>query len=165
MLEYIDLVKAWVFCLGVAVLHTAILAFNVGRLRGVHKSFATEEDKARAGGTGTVGDVPEVQRANNAHRNQLENLPLFIGASLLFVVVAVQAYIKSVIDGSPTDRDFLGGIILFAVWVFTRIGHSFAYLNQLQPWRSICFGTSATTIFVIVFYSIINVFANTINDH
>lgn len=142
----LDLLKTWVVTLGVCILQTAILAFNVGRLRGVHKSWATEEDKAKNGGI--VGDVPEVQRGNSAHRNQLENLPLFIGASAIFVFTAAK------------ERDFQAGCVLFVVFAFARIGHSVAYLNQLQPWRTICFLTGTLTIFTTTLYAIINVLAN-----
>ncbi len=64
--------------MGLSVLQTALLAINTGRLRGVHKTFATQEDADKNGGT--VGEHEEVVRSNNAHRNQLENLPLFVGA-------------------------------------------------------------------------------------
>jgi len=77
MLTIVDLVKAWTVCMGVSILQTCVLAVNTGRLRKEHKSWATEEDQKKYGGI--VGDVPEVQRANAAHRNQLENLPIFIG--------------------------------------------------------------------------------------
>jgi hypothetical protein len=171
MLEFTDLLKAWVVVLGVAVIHTVFLAVRVGSLRTKLKSWATEEgaslspagcsapsdrcvlgraDKAKNGGEGTVGEVPEVARAIAVHRNMLENLPLFIGAcestlpalpsallllvslssflltlcvcvmrcaAIIFVFTATSVASKNALNGnSPTDRDYVAGIILFVVW-------------------------------------------------
>jgi len=151
---FLDLVKTWVVCVGVACMHTAILGFNVGRLRGVHKSWLTEEDKVKNGGI--VGDVPEVQRGNAAHRNQLENLPLFIGSSVVFIFATIYAGIKK----SDPEGDYQAGCVLFVVWTFMRLGHSVAYLNALQPWRTVCFLVGQLTMFTISLYAIINVLAN-----
>lgn len=63
-------------------------------------------------------------RYKRAHRNALENIPLFLLTAMLLVMVGVSA---------TTAR------ILFGVFVAARLFHSVAYIGQWQPWRTVSF--------------------------
>jgi len=166
MMDLSDLYKVWALCMAVSVCKTGFLAQRVGGLRGKHKSFATAEDKKGLGGDANAGavtngaaaiDHPEIMRWNNCHRNELENIPLFIGGSTVFVVVASAIWGQSL---SPSNHDCVAGAILFVVWTASRLGHTICYLNELSPARTIVFVLGLVTSYVIPLYAMINAFAN-----
>lgn len=63
-------------------------------------------------------------RYRRAHRNALENIPLFLITALLLPMI-----------GTP----FLAAAILYGVFVVARILHSICYVRQIQPLRTMSF--------------------------
>ena len=55
---------------------------------------------------------PAVERSRRMQRNDLENIPAFLAAGLLFVAVAPPAWIA---------------LLLFALFVLSRLAHTWAY--------------------------------------
>ncbi|KCZ96819.1 hypothetical protein HPO_17873, partial [Hyphomonas polymorpha PS728] len=62
---------------------------------------------------------------------------LFLG--LIYVVAGGSAYIA---------------IPIFGLFVLARLGHSFAYLQGLQPWRTLTFAASVVAIAALIFATI-----------
>lgn len=111
------------------VLWTLALALSTAAVRGLKKSWTSPEDVKLLGGS-TEPDAL-VERIGRAHRNTLENVPLFLVIGLLFVaagapVVGIQAY---------------GYTFLIA-----RVLHSVFYLLKLQPFRTLCYVTSVACL-------------------
>lgn len=67
-------------------------------------------------------------RYRRAHRNALENTPLFM----------ITALVLTLMGGSATL-----GAVLFYPYAALRILHSVSYVKQLQPFRTITFATAA----------------------
>ena len=105
-----------------AVVLTGLLLFlggYTGAMRGRHKSAGNPED----------GKVPEhdhdaVVRVTRAHRNALENIPIFLGLGLAYAIVGA----------SP-----VGAKVTFVGFTGARVLHTFFHLRALQPWRTIAF--------------------------
>jgi len=154
---FTDLVQTVVVLLSFEALKCCLLAFRTGGLRGKHKTFVTKEDQVTLGkGEGAVGaDHPEVVRWNSAHRNELENLLPFLCVVVAFV------YMASVASKGDSSRDPTAGIILFTVWVGSRMIHTICYVNEIQPARTAAWVFGVLTLFATGFYAIINVFVNT----
>jgi len=74
-------------------------------------------------------------RYRRAHRNALENTPLFM----------ITALVLTLMGGSATL-----GAVLFYPYAALRILHSVSYVKQLQPFRTITFATSALIQFVVL---------------
>lgn len=70
----------------------------------------------------------KTERYRRAHRNALENIPLFLITGLLL---------------SLTQVPFVVAAALFGSFVAFRVLHSVAYVGQLQPWRTASFGLAA----------------------
>ncbi len=76
------------------------------------------------------GGNSKTARYKRAHRNALENIPLFLITAFLLSLTSVSTAVA-------------GG--LFGAFVLARLFHSFAYVAQLQPWRTISFAAGALT--------------------
>jgi uncharacterized MAPEG superfamily protein len=61
---------------------------------------------------GQLDPQPEVERSRRMQRNDLENIPAFLAAGLLFVAVAPPAWVA---------------YLLFALFVLARLAHTWAY--------------------------------------
>jgi len=162
--DSLDLIKTWVVIIAFQALKTLFLAARTGTLRGKHKNYLAKEDVATLGqGQGqvvgpaaaAVQEHEEVTRWNSAHRNELENLPPFLGVSLAFIFTALYAS-----KGSAT-RDPTAGIILFTVYAASRAAYTAAYIHGHQPHRTYSYLLGVLCQFVIGFYAIVNVFVNT----
>ncbi len=80
-------------------------------------------------------DPPEVARVLRAHRNAADNILPFAVLGLLFVLWGASPMLTAIFCG---------------VFVVARLGHSFSYLNEKQPWRSLSFGAGVLTTLVMV---------------
>jgi uncharacterized MAPEG superfamily protein len=116
-----------------------ILCLNVlglwgysGAVRGKSKVTHNPEDK---GQKVVESDPPEVARVLRAHRNAADNILPFAVLGLLYVLWG----------GSP-----LTTAIFCGVFVAARVGHSLAYLNEKQPWRTILFSVGGLDTLVMV---------------
>lgn len=70
------------------------------------------------------GGNAKTARFKRAHRNALENIPLFLITGFLLSLTSV----SSTVAGA-----------LFSAFVLARLAHSITYVAQLQPWRTISF--------------------------
>ena len=82
-------------------------------------------------------EVPAVQRANNAWRNDLENIPMFLILALVYAIVGL----------SPTLF-----ILYCVVFTVARILHTIFYLNAVQPWRTIAYSVGAIAMFALMIH-------------
>lgn len=94
--------------------------------RARNKEAINAEDAKPGSETKIVGlDGSEgTQRHARAHRNALENIPLFLITGLLFVMTGPKLALAASI---------------FAVFTVGRIGHSVCYVKGIQPMRTISF--------------------------
>lgn len=97
-----------------------------GAARGRSKTTMNAEDaRTIAKGAQVVPvDPPAVARVLRAHANAMAMFVPFAVLGLLFVMVG---------GGAGTAK------ILFGSFVATRLFHSFVYLREIQPWRTISF--------------------------
>jgi uncharacterized MAPEG superfamily protein len=115
-----------IYAICTVVLAVKMLAVGnwTGLMRVRTRSFVNPED--RKPGTPPAAEVehPSVQRAHRAHRNDLENIPIFLIIALLYVMAG----------GSAT-----GTRAYCITFTAARVMHSVVYLAGKQPWRTISF--------------------------
>jgi uncharacterized MAPEG superfamily protein len=112
---------------------TVVLCLNMlglwgwsGGIRGKTKTTPNSEDATTIAKGANVleAEPPEVARVLRAQRNADVNIMPFLVLGLLYVV-----------NGTSVRAAWL----LFGGFTLVRLGHTFAYLNGKQPWRSIFF--------------------------
>ncbi|HEX8791702.1 MAG TPA: MAPEG family protein [Polyangiaceae bacterium] len=102
------------------------------------KSKTTPNAEDAAGATKLLPDnPPEVARVLRAHANAMANIVPFAIVGLLYVLAG----------GSG-----MAAAVLFGVFTFARLAHSFAYLGGKQPWRTLSFALGAVTTLVLMGY-------------
>ncbi len=111
-------------------LNLLVLANNTALTRARSKEVVNPEDQKLNAGAAVVyeGGNEKTARYRRAHRNALENIPLFLITAYLLTATGVSTLTAS---------------ILFGIFVAARLVHSFAYVNSLQPWRTLSFGLGA----------------------
>jgi prostaglandin-E synthase 1 len=90
------------------------------------------------------GSADKVLRFQRAHRNALENVPMFMISSLLLPLAGV---------------DFLTSAILCGVFVAFRWLHSIAYIGSMQPFRTLSFAIGMLAQVALLVFVCIKVFA------
>ncbi|MEZ4469839.1 MAG: MAPEG family protein [bacterium] len=108
------------------VLNLVLLANTTVITRGKAKEVVNPEDAGLSAGAAVVfeGGNERTARHKRAHRNALENIPMYLVTGLLLAMVGVSATTAGV---------------LYSVFVVARYAHSVAYLRSMQPWRTIAF--------------------------
>jgi glutathione S-transferase len=138
----------------VYVLTTVVLVLNMlglwiysGTVRGKTKTTPNEEDARTIlkGSRLEETDPPEVRRALRAHANAVANIVPFLFIAYLYVTVAAPKAMTA--------------LIVCGVFVLARLGHSFAYLNGKQPWRSMAWGVGLLVTLVTVVLLLIGAWA------
>ena len=121
-----------VLCLNVLALWT-----YSGAVRAKSKTTPNPEDlSGKDKGPALVQiDPPQVARVLRAHRNAADNILPFAVLGLLFVLWGASPMLTAIFCGA---------------FVVARLGHSFSYLNEKQPWRSVSFGAGVLTTIVMV---------------
>lgn len=76
-------------------------------------------------------------RYRRAHRNALENVPLFLITGYLLTL---------------TPIPLVGAAVLYGVFALARVSHSICYVARLQPWRTASFGIGALTQAALLVY-------------
>src|SRR5271166_6440168 len=105
------------------------------------KTFVTPEDASFFAHSAPAADeAPIVKRAAMAWRNDLENIPIFLFLGLIYVTLGCWPE---------------GAFIYFTIFVIARILHTVAYLNGLQPWRTIFFTFGTTICFILSIHILI----------
>lgn len=102
--------------------------FATSAYQGYHRiskmTFKTPEDAKLAGQAPADEELPQVQRAAKAWANDVENIPIFLGLGVAYVLVGASSG--------------------WAAWLFltftaARYLHTLCYLAALQPWRTIAY--------------------------
>ncbi|MEQ1507071.1 MAG: MAPEG family protein [Myxococcota bacterium] len=114
-----------------------VLANNTALSRARHQQVVNPEDTRLNAAAEVVfeGGNEATARYRRAHRNALENIPLFLITGMLLPLV-----------GTPAPL----AISLYAVFVVARLVHSVTYLLQLQPWRTASFVIGALDQLVLL---------------
>lgn len=137
--------------LGYWVISVVVLFFKMHTLslvqlrhRSSARTFRTPEDVAFAGGGFELAEDTGVgQRAGNAWRNDLENIPVYLALSLAFVLLG----------GSAT-----AGAIYFGLYTAARVAHTVSYLAGKQPHRFLAHITSVLTAVVMAVHCLVKLF-------
>lgn len=102
--------------------------FALSAYQGFHRigrrKFVNPEDAAVFNQPPAKEDLPQVQRAAKAWLNDLENIPIFIGLGIAYVLTGA----------SPRAATWL-----FSTFTIARILHTLMYLLGLQPWRFLAY--------------------------
>ncbi|MEA5582673.1 MAPEG family protein [Nodularia harveyana UHCC-0300] len=107
-------------CVVVLFLKMFALSAYQGFYRISRREFVNPEDSAVFNQPPAKEDLPQVQRAAKAWLNDLENIPIFIGLGIAYVLT----------EASPGSAAWL-----FSTFTIARILHTLMYLLGLQPWR------------------------------
>jgi len=132
--------KYYLVCAVILAFNPLVLGGLTGGWRGKCKSPATPEDEKLGGNPFKEKVAPEVQRAMNAHRNAMENVPLAILGGLLYVLAGATPTMVAV---------FMGVIVVFR-WL-----HSLFYLSSVQPWRTAAFAIAALATGGMLVHSVV----------
>lgn len=76
-------------------------------------------------------------RYRRAHRNALENIPLFLITGFLLTLTSIP---------------FTAAAVMFGIFVAARLLHSICYVGSIQPWRTASFGLGAVTQLAVLVY-------------
>ena len=126
---------AYALSLMVLSLNLLLLWAYSGSVRAKTKTTPNREDASTvAKGSKLVdSEPPEVARVLRAHKNAMANIVPFAILGLVYVLAG----------GSATVA-----LAVFGVFTVARVAHSFAYLGEKQPWRTLSFvvGGGATLV-------------------
>merc|ERR1712012_592311 len=116
---------------------TLLMAPITTRFRFKNKTYPSEEDLTIQEGSKVDYTNAEVERARNAHRNDLENILPFLVIGGFYLT---------------TDPDLKTTRMLFRIFTVARILHTLAYLNGVaQPTRFLSFLTGmGVNVFMVV---------------
>ncbi len=103
--------------------------YRISRLQ-----FQVPEDARLVGRAPASEELPQVQRAARAWRNDLESIPVFFGLGAAYVLL---------------DAPATPALWLFGAFVVARVAHSICYLLGLQPWRTISYLIAIGALFGI----------------
>lgn len=105
--------------------------------RNQHSEVINPEDKKLSDTATVVYDEgnDKTQRYRRAHRNALENVPLFMITGLLFAMTGPAKTLA---------------MAIFATFTVCRIGHSVCYVKGIQPFRTMFFAFGSLTQFVML---------------
>jgi len=125
-----------VYACCVVVLFFKMLAISCyqGYYRLRHLAFINAEDAAVFGRVTQPAERPEVERAMQAWRNDLESIPMFIALGGLAVVL--EAYAAATVG-------------LCLVFTLARVLHTVTYLAGKQPWRTLSYGVGTLCLIVL----------------
>ena len=135
--------QAYVACSAALVLNLLFLASATAANRSKAKFMLNPEDEKVNPGGSVVTEEDPAARFVRAHRNALENIPPFLAAGLLYVLVS-----------PPTTV----AIALLAAFTFFRWTHSLAYIKGAQPWRTLSFALAAVSLLAIAIHTVVIVF-------
>lgn len=121
---------AYVLTTTVLGLNLLVLANATAGTRAKANEVINPEDKRlnQAAQVVLEGGNDTTARWRRAHRNALENIPLFLLTGFLLTLT-----------GTSTTMAYT----LYGVFVAARLLHSVAYIAQMQPWRTIGFAIGA----------------------
>lgn len=117
--------KVYALCAVILFLKMFAVGIVQGLTRHSHKAFTVPEDAQMIAQTEAVAvEHPAVMRANNAYRNDLENIPIFLVLALIYQLLQCWP------AGAP---------VYFGLFTLGRVTHTIFYIKALQPWRSVAY--------------------------
>ncbi len=126
---------------------TVILFFKMSAIsivQGIARArggvFTLPEDAKLFGAKLMAEELPIVQRAARAWRNDLENIPIFLFLGFIFLMSPFSVRSEA---------------IYFAVFAAARIAHTIFFLNGLQPWRTIAYTVGVLAAFALTVHIIV----------
>lgn len=131
----------YLLCVGALAFNLWFLVTLVAIRRTKAKQFVNPEDAKTFKAKQVECDSEPVERAKAAHRNALENIPIFAILGLLYVT---------------TGASEPAAMAYFVTFAVSRWCHTFVYLGGLQPWRTLSYGVGllvnvGLTVQLIVF--------------
>ncbi len=126
----------------VLALKMSAIAIVQGRARTSAGAFLNPEDAAVFGGKAVPEEPEIVQRASRAWRNDLENIPIFLILSWIYVSAGLA---------------FVPFVIYCVIFMAARIAHTIWYINSVQPGRTIAFTVGALTTLALIIHLFIGV--------
>ena len=108
-------------------LNLLVLANNTALSRSKAAEVVNPEDRKLNANAAVVLDQGNDRTARylRAHRNALENIPLFLITGYLL---------------ATTSIPMIAAAALFGVFTVARVSHSICYVKGVQPWRTASFG-------------------------
>ncbi len=107
------------------------------------KKFTNEEDAKSFGGELTDKEIPQIEKAYKAYRNDFENIPPFLFMGICYVLLGCWPK---------------GAFIYFPLFTVARIGHTVFYIKSNQPLRSLCYGIGLMATIAVSVHVFINSF-------
>ncbi|MDF0731549.1 MAPEG family protein [Pseudomonas entomophila] len=122
-----------VYACCVVVLFGKMLAISCyqGYYRLRFLTFMNPEDAAVFKRPAHPTERPEVARAEQAWRNDLENIPMFVALAGLAVALEAPAGVT---------------LCLSVVFTAARLVHTLTYLARLQPWRTLSYAVGVLCV-------------------
>ena len=115
------------------------LANNTALTRAGAQEVVNPEDEVLNKGAKVVYEAAndKTERYRRAHRNALENIPLFLITGFLLTLLGISQTVAAA---------------LFGVFVVARISHSVCYIRGIQPFRTLSFGIGAIDQAVVLIW-------------
>jgi uncharacterized MAPEG superfamily protein len=126
----------------VLTLKMAVISIVQGRARVNARVFTNPEDAKAFGGQQASAEVPMVERASKAWRNDLENIPIFLILAWIYVYAGLAPY---------------AFVIYCIIFMIARVIHTICYLNAIQPGRTIAFTAGALTMLAMIIHLFVTV--------
>jgi uncharacterized MAPEG superfamily protein len=126
----------------VLALKMAVISIVQGRARVNAGVFTNPEDVKAFGGQQASAEVPMVERASKAWRNDLENIPIYLILAWIYVYAGLAAY---------------AFVIYCIIFMIARVIHTICYLNAIQPGRTIAFTVGALTMLAMIIHLFVTV--------
>ena len=123
--------RLYVICSLICSFILMFLSGFTGATRGRTKSPPNPEDAKLARTEKVPEDHPDVIRVSRAHRNALENIPIFFVLGLLCVLVGA----------AP-----MGVKVCLIAFTAGRVFHMIFHLSAVQPWRSISYAIGTASL-------------------
>lgn len=114
----------YMICAAALFFNLVLLVFATGARRTKSKVFVNAEDAETFKGKHEPEEDITVKRVHAAHRNAIENIPIFLILGLAHVM-----------SGATKSS----AIAYFVTFTVARWLHSIFYLRGMQPWRTITF--------------------------
>lgn len=128
--------RMYAICCSILALNLMIMGGMTAGTRAGKKAVLNKEDNPAKVGSGEVKVVegpehPDVARIQRAHRNALENIPIFFTLGLIYVL-----------SGATP----VGAKAYFITFTAARVLHSIVYIKGLQPWRTIFYAIGSLAL-------------------
>lgn len=118
--------RAYIFYNSILIMKMLCMAPLTARLRMAKKIFISPEDTKMLKGSKHGVEDPDIERVRRAHRNDLENIPIYFVAAWCYLM---------------TNPSTTFAIMLMRLFTISRVVHTFVYAVYVvpQPARGLAF--------------------------